>query len=359
MSTRILSAYFNDFRQGTKDFDALREFLMTCYRQDPMRRSHILHWMDQAQYEHPIPVTDFLMLRREVESMLKSGVELEEPDDATVIVGTGSFAATTTSSANAEEDDATRVVVDSTAPSATAVTEAVEAPTLIAGSNTDSTPIPERSDHAGFHDAATSLSPGSTATLVDTTPAVEPRPEPRPLQSRRPIVILGIAVSAAILIATVASRYWLQPENTAATAPPPATIPSPASETAPEPAATAPAETSPPVTAPQPHVDNTILTTLDADGLLKAVRERAQAGDLLPKSAPASAYVPLKELIKRFPDSTQLIKARVLLKDAHLKLSAQAREKGDWDEAQRQLDAAFDVLQPTATEATGPAQPGS
>ncbi len=61
MTTRTLSAYFDDYRQGKKDFALLQAFLKQVFDQEPVRRGHLLHWLDQAQYEHPIPVTDFLL----------------------------------------------------------------------------------------------------------------------------------------------------------------------------------------------------------------------------------------------------------------------------------------------------------
>ena len=75
MTTPTRSAYFDDYRQGKKDFALLQAFLKQVFDQEPVRRGHLLHWLDQAQYEHPIPVTDFLLLRKEVEYALKSEPE--------------------------------------------------------------------------------------------------------------------------------------------------------------------------------------------------------------------------------------------------------------------------------------------
>ena len=62
MSSRVLSAYFDDFRKGKRQREELRQFMEDAIRKDPIRRGHFMGWLDQAQYEHPIPVTEFLLL---------------------------------------------------------------------------------------------------------------------------------------------------------------------------------------------------------------------------------------------------------------------------------------------------------
>lgn len=404
MSSRTLSAYFNDYRQGKKDFDLLRDFLLDAFGRDPLRRGHLLNWLDQAQYEHPIPVTDFLLLRKEVEMALKAEPEQASTADATLINdgsdlvarrGTGSNPAaqeqtmlpgqaTLTAGGNAPGQDATLMAnPDATLlanPDATVLANAGSANLAAANISTgtdvtriaprpvdsgDYTPIPERSDHAGVHEAATSFDPRRQPTL--TVPVTPPAP---PRASRVPLVVGGSVLTLlAALGGTVALQLWpatqasvstnttdavnqlnkesptssIGSSSVAATLVPVAASASASDTPLDNPATTA--EDSPPAPA---------LDSLDASSLLTLVQERISLGLLLPDDDPATAHGAMRELEKRFADSDQLLTARKQLKDAHLKLSDQARADGRWEAAQQHLDAAFNVLQPPALSATAP-----
>ena len=409
MSSRTLSAYFDDYRQGRKELALLQNFLLDVFRREPLRRGHLLNWLDQAQYEHPIPVTDFLLLRKEVEMALKSEPERtpnveatlfnDSPglaaalgpvppaapveDDKTILAGQ---AKPTTAPASSAQDatliganpDATVVVNPNTAPSSPAVPARTAATTGTdvtrfadhrRADSGDYTPIPERSDHAGMHDPATSFDPRRQPTLTVPVPL---KPPPRP--SRMPLVMAGSVLALlAVLGGTITLQYWPTQDATPTNATagtedlnrllresPPGSV-GPNSNPATE--ATSVGTTAgtadpgaltvtPPAgedTPPAPALDS-----LDAPALLSLVDERIKLGLLLPDDDPATAHGALRELERRFANSTQLVTARKQLKDDHLKLSDQARAEGRWEAAQQHLDAAFNVLQPTTLTATAP-----
>ncbi|MFZ5604602.1 MAG: hypothetical protein ACOY7J_19285 [Pseudomonadota bacterium] len=377
MSSRTLSAYFDDYRQGRKDIALLRDFLLQTFRQDPVRRGHLLHWLDQAQYEHPIPVTDFLLLRKEVEYALKSepqpasgadptlfsdGVALT-PDsvpirivqaDSTVVSGQATLVA---------NGGATIV-----APRATAGTDVTRIAPQSAPSG-DYTPIPERSDHAGLHEAATSFDPARQATL--TAPAA-PRMPAQP-RSRLPLLVGGSVLGLlGVLGGVIALQY--RPLDTAG---PDRTASQGGTQEVNRLLQEAPTGSVGTVAKSVMHRDASVvmapasldavtaeagegsppppdLGTLDAATLLTLVRERVELRLLLPGDDHATAHGALRELEKRFAGSEELITARKLLKDIHLKLSDEARSEGRWEAAQQHLDAAFDVLQPHSVSTTVP-----
>ena len=63
MSSRILTAYFIDFRKGKKNRQEILDYLLAEVQKDPLRFGHLMSALEQAQHDHPIPVTDFLLLR--------------------------------------------------------------------------------------------------------------------------------------------------------------------------------------------------------------------------------------------------------------------------------------------------------
>lgn len=353
MTTRILSAYFDDYRQGKKDFALLRGFLMNTFNQDPVRRGHLLNWLDQAQYENPIPVTDFLLLRKEVESALKSG---DKPpiEDATLLA----------EPLCADPEGATLM-----APHDPTLMLA-QAETLVAP-HLDATQIPERSDHAGLHDAATSFNPRRQATLTDSA-AVSPVTPPTKtgrlslIATATGLVLLAAAVTAGLKISLQGPDT--PPHDTARTTDTEASAPAAINRLIQEEptgaigaatpvrrsAAIGPVVEVEPEDASRAASDLPLLASLQADALLDLIRQRANGGQLLPADDPASAHAALRELTQRFPGHAAIIPARVALKDAHLEKSDLARSRGDWETAQIHLDAAFDVLQPGQLTATAP-----
>ena len=345
MSTRILSAYFDDVRKGKKDVDLIRQFLLDTYDREPVKRGHLLNWLDQAQYEHPIPVTDFLILRKEVEATLKNNGARPAADEATMIA------------APAAPDALTLVstAITTVATQATDATLAEEAATLIT-QMPDSTPLPERSDHAGLHNAATTIRPPPVDTL---SLSAQPQAPGKSLAvSRRFLLWSALSLAVVAILGALALRYWLGQQTPRAHDPRPATAEvnhvlnsAPAGSIG-TPAASEPAparndidEIQVTLTPAPPALD---LETLSEQELRQELHTRVEQGQLLPLTATESAYETLRVLERRFPASTELLPARISLKNAHLKLSDTAREQGQWELAQQHLDAAFDVLQQAA-----------
>ncbi|NPU95473.1 MAG: hypothetical protein HPY82_26565 [Gammaproteobacteria bacterium] len=380
MSSRTLSAYFDDYRQGRKDIALLRDFLLQTFRQDPVRRGHLLHWLDQAQYEHPIPVTDFLLLRKEVEYALKSEPEPASGVDPTLfaegvalspesvpirIVQPDSTVVTGQATLVANNGGATIV-----APRAATGTDV----TRIAPQSTpsgDYTPIPERSDHAGLHEAATSFDPARQATLTAPAPLLVPAQH----RSRLPLLVGGSVLGLLGILGGIVALQYLPLDTTGQAdatdysssqdvnrllqeAPTGSVGTGTATVTQRDASASAAAGTdaldATPAEAGEDSPPQPDLATLNAATLLALIRERVGLGLLLPADDPATAHGALRELEQRFAGSEELITARKLLKDTHLKLSDEARGEGRWEAAQQHLDAAFDVLQPHSVSATAP-----
>ena len=346
MSTRILSAYFDDVRKGRKDVAVIRQFLMDTYDRDPVKRGHLLNWLDQAQYEHPIPVTDFLLLRKEVEAALNNSSLRAPLDDATVLAGHVVAPDALTLAATAATTMATH------GPDQTLAAD--EGATRIDHSR-DITPLPERSDHAGVHNAATTIRPPALDTDILSTPPQTPG-KSRAV-SRRFLVASALALTLIALGGVLGLQFWLKqqmadapvsdtttadvnhvlnhaPSGSIGTSPP----------TEPEPATVEAASTEP-----------ALAETVDLDSLSDAelqqeILQRAEAGHLLPTTAPASAHTALAALERRFPGSDSALQARIAIKNAHLKQSDAAREQGEWELAQQHLDAAFEVLQQAAEQ---------
>lgn len=351
MSTRILSAYFDDVRKGRKEIAEIREFLMDTCARDPVRRGHLLNWLDQAQYEHPIQVTEFLLLRKEIEAAVKN---YRDPpaDEATVIVRPGSSAG----------DGATLIAPGATTVAATAMTEStlVDTGATQLSNPQDATPLPERSDHAGLHNAATTMRPPAADTVIQPAPAL---PDPPRSVTRHYLLWTALPLVTLGLLGVVLVSVW-QDGNRSGTQ----------SQTgAPEPAAVAVEETP---SAPAPAIQPDHSTTADeaepeaetgsapADiavdlyrssetGLEQEIRRRAEAGRLLPRTESGSAHFALDVLMQRFPGSPSLLPARIAIKNAHLRQSDLARAAGQWEEAQIHLDAAYAVLQEATTGSAG------
>lgn len=329
LSTRTLSSWFEDVRKGKQDVTLIRQYLLDTCEQEPLKRGHLLNWLDQAQYEHPLPVTDFLMLRKELEITLKNAHKRAIADEATVIA------------APASPDAATLVAtaITTVATEATQFTLADSAP-VRPHQTADLTPLPERSDHAGFHPAATTLHPSANDTRILTTPL--PSTGKSFTASRRFLLGAALALALLALLGALALRYWLagQAERTHDPAPSTAEVNQVLHE--------APAGSIDP--RPAPDVRIVPLAEMDLDHLTEEelqqeLRQRLDNGPLLPVTAQDSAEAVLRALERHFPDSNALLDARIAIKDAHLKQSGLAQKQGDWEAAQQHLDAAFSVLQ--------------
>lgn len=310
MSSRALSSQFDAYRQGRCDFDSLRSSLLHPFDQEPALPGHLLHGLDQAQHECPIPVTDFLLLRREVEQALKRG----GPRTA---------------------DEATRL-----APADLTLVAPPEATRTLPIRGHDPSLHTERSDHAGCHEAATSFDPHRQPAATDS--ATPPRRWPRRSRFAAALLLLGAGLASLLLVVERPSRQTT-PASTAITQVNRILEDAPAGSIG-LPARGAPQHSLP--TTPHPLPD---LTTLDAPALLELLRQRLEQAPLLPATAPAGAHAVLDELGRRFPDSTDNRQARALLKEAHLHQAETARMQGQWEAAQQHLDAAFELVQPVPT----------
>lgn len=344
MSTRILSAYFDDVRKGRKDVALIRQFLLDTYDRDPVKRGHLLNWLDQAQYEHPIPVTDFLILRKEVEAALNSSRQRTPQNDATVLADQVIAPDAVTIAATAATTVATH------GPDQTLAAD--EGATRIDHSR-DITPLPERSDHAGLHNAATTLRPPALDTDILSPPPLSPG-KSRTVSRR---FLLGSALTLALiaLAGVIGLRFWLKPSVSDSPASNITTADvnhvlnhSPAGSIG-----------TPPIQEPHGSEktvsEHVIAEPVDLERLSEAelqqeISTRTAAGDLLPISDPASVHAALQVLERRFPGSDFALQARIAIKNAHLKQSDMAREKGEWELAQQHLDAAFEVLQQAAEQ---------
>lgn len=337
MSTRTLSAYFDDVRKGRKDVAQVRQFLLDVHDRDPVKRGHLLHWLDQAQYEHPIPVTDFLILRKEVEAAVKNSPN-RPADDATVIASVA--------------PDAPTLVATAMTSASTQATEATlmgEEATRIDHSR-DVTPLPERSDHAGLHNAATTMRPPPADTLILTsTPALSAGSSH--LVSRRFLLWTAFVLATVAILGMLALWAWLGaqalPEGNARVAvsevnqvldQAPAGSIGTDEENSGRDVMDSPAQEQPMAGS---DVD---LTTLTEAELQQELQRRLAAEQLLPVQGDSSVHAVLRALAMRFP-ANQYLQERIAIKNAHLKLSDRAREQGNWEQAQLHLDAAFEVLQ--------------
>lgn len=346
MSTRILSAYFDDVRKGRKDVAVIRQFLMDTYDRDPVKRGHLLNWLDQAQYEHPIPVTDFLLLRKEVEAALNNSSLRAPLDDATVLAEHVVAPDALTLAATAATTMATH------GPDQTLAAD--EGATRIDHSR-DITPLPERSDHAGLHNAATTIRPPALDTEILSTPPQTPG-KSRAV-SRRFLVGSAVALTLIALGGVLGLQFWLKQQmadapvsDTTAADVNHALNHAPAGSIGTPPAAE-PGPATVEVTRTEPVLTETVdLDSLSEAELQQEIAQRAEAGHLLPTTDAASAHAALQVLEQRFPDSDNILQARIAIKNAHLKQSDAAREQGEWELAQQHLDAAFEVLQQAAEQ---------
>lgn len=350
MPTRILLAWFDDIRKGRKDIAMVQQLLVAFYQRDPARRGQLLHWLDLAQYEQPIPVTDYLILRKEVEAAMKDVKKQIRAEDATVIVGSAGPIAAEPVTPDAPTLVAT--VLTTRTAEATLVGDAATQP-----GSSSLTPLPERSDHVGLHDPADTLRPAEQDTVIVTPPPAPVHPAPRLSANLLP----GIAAAAiAGTLGLTLALLWpaAAPTTPAPDTPHPApalpemavTEPMPervaAERLEPAPVAMTEATAAPAATPAAASVD---LTRLDEPALQGELQRRLQQGQLLPQDAADSAHAILRELERRAPGEPHL-QPRIALKNAHLHMSDQARQRGDWEAAQQHLDAAFQVLQQAVTE---------
>lgn len=401
MSSRVLSAYFDDFRKGKKQREELRRFMEDAIGKEPMRRGHFMGWLDQAQYEHPIPVTEFLLLRKEIEATLDNDdqTRIDQPlepiitsPDADTLVAGDEEATIVAPSMHAHQDDATEVSLGSQ-PSDMARLHDV--PTLIGTTAVDDSaefsaePADHPSDSAAADEHDATMITSAEEVRAMTMPSVvtsinqdqQPRPhrpstasnrmDHKPSRSFNPPNWMWLA--GALILGALVLGYWgtrpmatvITEDNNPASneptqqpiTPEPAPNPEPVfSESAvndaefnaptveAEPAPQAPATTEPEA-ASQPSPLTADLSAADALILLK---ERADQGLLLPLEDPGNAHEVLRFMQAEYPLEPELSEARVYLKDIYVAASKKAQGRAEWDDSQLLLDAAFEVLSPAS-----------
>ena len=380
MSSRVLSAYLDDFRKGKRQREELRQFMEDAIRKDPIRRGHFMGWLDQAQYEHPIPVTEFLLLRREIEATLDTDDETRiappqqpvktAPDAETLVAG--DEGATLIAPSTGDEGDATEV---SSGSQPSDMARLHDVPTLIAapgGKLPD--PAPEQPEDA-------TVVSGTHASVAATQQSAAPTPgaaqaTAQPARSGKPPLIpptwlwgSGVLISITLLLG-----YWaLQPmtkvirvepaeptveaDTPAAAAlpeqPPPQDM-APASEPQPPAGEALTAAEQVPQSTPAPEANTTAtsvappLTGLSAQQALALLQQRIGEGLLLPLDQPGNAQEVFDFMEAEHAGSAELLQARQALKDTYLAASKRAQGKAQWDDSQTLLDAAFEVLNTTA-----------
>ena len=407
MSSRVLSAYFDDFRRGRRQREELRRFMEEAIRHEPLRRGHFLSWLDQAQYEHPIPVTEFLLLRKEIEARLNQNdpphakSASPRPDDSTPDDSTPG---------DSTPGDSTPG--DSTPGDATLIADIPEDATLVTPrGDEDTTDLSHGSgpsdgvhlhgarvhgatdqgaetlvgavdaaarDDAAGPEAATLMGApdpqGTIITDVHASPPAEPAPVGPGARFARGFPG-WLWLGAALLLAAVVLGYWaLRPLATPVQPPVATPAVQPGLEsTSPDVVGSAVGSDNAPVTEAGAAVDAAnpaavnaepveaisatnvapdappleLTDELDPQQALGLLQQRIAAGRLLPADDPANAEAVLEFLRRQHGDSPEFNSGRRLLKAAYLEASQAARETGDWDQSQRLLDAAFQVVRPT------------
>lgn len=391
MSSRVLSAYFDDFRKGKRQREELRLFMEDAIRKEPMRRGHFMGWLDQAQYEHPIPVTEFLLLRKEIEASL-------------------------------DDDDQTRIVSPTkpvkTSPDAETLVAGNEEATLVAPGekDEDATEVSsgsQPSDMARLHAAATMIAtPGELdrearkkpeprdrepetplaqddATIVSTThasmvatqqAAIPEHHEPRHSRDEHPLpesphkthkvsLPIWVWLSAGLLVIATGLGYWAMRPVSNVIVVEPTDVSEPADSvealakeivgepqnsiteknvSAPE-EPVASQEIIKPGTEHQADIQAEPLPDdLSPQQAIEALLQRVSAGQLLPLEQTGNAQEVMDYMLTHYPDAPESLEARQILKDAYLAASKRAQGQGEWDRSQLLLDAAFNVLSATA-----------
>ena len=370
MSSRVLSAYFDDFRKGKRQREELRRFMEDAIRKEPIRRGHFMGWLDQAQYEHPIPVTEFLLLRREIEATLDNddqtriatpNVPVKTAPDAETLVA-GDEGATLIAPHTSDDDDATEI---SSGSQPSDMARLHDVPTLIGS------PV-EEEDATVINTTHASAAATEQASVAETPAPTTTKPQPSDKRSPG-LSPTWLWMSAALIAVAVLLGYWaLKPMSEVVVVEPAASERRDTEHTDAELAKQAPAtavnadNTTPeavitpefesdtnivPDTIVEPAVmpdADPLIAELSAAGALELLQQRADAGLLLPLDQAGNAQEVFEFLQAQHPDSPQLLSARQMLKDTYLAASKRAQGKGQWDDSQILLDAAFEVLSATA-----------
>ena len=380
MTSRVLSAYFDDFRKGKRQREELRLFMEDAIRREPLRRGHFMGWLDQAQYEHPIPVTEFLLLRKEIEASLDNddqtrivpppGPVKASPDAETLVAGNEEE---TLVAPGQEDDDSTEISMGSQ-PSDMARLHA--AATMIASPREEAAVQEEVAEQ----DEATiiSTSHASVAETQQQAPVAHQRPAPpthrkQDKPATQPALPIWVWLSAGILMVAAGIGYWAMrpvtnvivveptppPEQSQATD----SVEALAKELIDSPDQTSPATTpdvvttptpAPPEPSPQAEADTAqaqvaaLAEGLSPQQAIATLLQRVSDEKLLPLDQIGNAQEVMDYMQSHYPNAPEVLEARQVLKDAYLSASKRAQGQGEWDRSQELLDAAFNVLNATA-----------
>ena len=392
MSSRVLSAYFDDFRKGKRQREELRLFMEDAIRKEPMRRGHFMGWLDQAQYEHPIPVTEFLLLRKEIEASLDDDDQTRivspmkpvktSPDAETLVAGNEEA----TLVAPGEKDEDATEVSSGSQPSDMARLHA--AATMIATPgelDREARKKPEPKDRAPetpqAQDDATIVSTTHASMVATQQAAIPEHHEPRRSRDEHPLpestnkthrmsLPIWIWLSAGLLVIAAGLGYWAMRPVSNVIVVGPTDISEPADSVealakeivgesqisttehnitagAEEPAASQ--EIIEPGAEHQADMKvEPLPDDLSPQQAIEALLQRVSAGQLLPLEQTGNAQEVMDYMLTHYPDTPESLEARQILKDAYLAASKRAQGQGEWDRSQLLLDAAFNVLSATA-----------
>jgi len=299
------------------------------------------------------------------------------PPDAETLVAGDEGATLIAPNASTEDDDATEI---SSGSQPSDMARLHDVPTLIAAPDKSQEEHGDNEDATVINTTHASMAATQQARSAETSVASAPQPQSRPQSKPRigtPPNWLWIA-GALITIAVILGYWALKPmsdvivvepvksgQTETAEHPPEAestsdvtpelvisselatdteTVPEPEAEAEPVVVSEAEVEDTPAPSTPL----NPLNAELSATGALELLQQRADEGLLLPLNQTGNAQEVFEFLQRQYPDSPQLQRARQTLKDTYLAASKRAQGKGEWDDSQILLDAAFNVLSATA-----------
>lgn len=357
MSSRILSAYFNDFRKGKKQRSEIRDYLLAEVQKDPLRFGHLMSGLEQAQHDHPIPVTDFLLLRREVEAALND-------DEQTMFVPHPEPASSAPIATSSDAETLLGVQQEKTPAPVDHEAETLAAPrgdeiTIVPG---ETRRLVEQEETLGQSQRSDGVKEVELPTIITQHNVAAPSSqETSESQIKQSVIPLWGWAAGAVALAAIGLGIWSQQPLVPEINKPSVMVETAEQQTEFEDHSLL--ETSPiqqteieqPEIAEVPKqieaakelpIEEQPSPQWTAEQWLEKIKQRADRGYLLPENESHSAYTLLDQLQQRFPDSDQILQARRYLKNAYLRESKNASSNGDWDLSQQYLDAAFNILKP-------------
>lgn len=387
---------FKAFRNKEIEYDELFGSLTQMLSEDPHFSTQAVSALDNAQQLTPIPVTDFIQLRAQVENTAETFHQQEITPGPAESEVTKVFAETAAPSAESTLGSGDPTLMTAPEPTPEAAPPASVSADDYAEEATVIMPMPPRGAPKPTETAPTSSDDDEHATLIATpneaaieTPAAEPTPVPittptpppeepaavsapdaKATKPALPIPLIGGAAGVLIVLILIVA-FWPAGEDSEVTEPVATAAESPWS-TPPEPQAPADrvieTEASEPFDQPEavsvPEAAETLAvdaepqptpeeSVAEAEPLVKdepyymgRIEAAVQEDNLGPAEQTGSATYYLVELIRLNQDSDKISDARALIAKRHLELAKQARENSQWDLAQQHLDDALKVRLP-------------